>query len=142
MNEEQPDTNETRPAGPPDDDLVHGPESEKAIAPPGQRDPNAEGMPQFVTVLTPMEQQVGVHVINALQHPETVAVLTTVAVGQDGLQRIVSVGLDPAMMEQVQQIVVQAREERTKRVPCVGFHCVLEDRQRDEEQQQKGGDES
>jgi hypothetical protein len=141
MTEEQSNTDETRPVGAPDDEFVYGPESDKAIAPPGQRDPNAEGMPQFVTVLTPMEQQVGVHVINALQHPETVAVLTTVAVGQDGLQRIVSVGLDPAMMEQVQQLVVQAREERTKRVPCVGFHCVLEDRQREEEQQ-KGGDES
>ena len=142
MSEERPDMDESQSPGEAEAEPVHGPESDKAIAPPEQRDPNDSGLPQFVTVLTPMEQQVGVHVINALQHPETVAVLTTVAVGQDGMQRIVSVGLDPEMMAQVQALVVNSREERTTRVPCVGFHCVLEDRQRKEGQEQKGGDES
>jgi hypothetical protein len=146
MSDEKPDFQENPPEeAPPDesshDDFVYGPGSDKAIAPPEQRDPTDAGLPQFVTVLTPMEQQVGMHVINALQHPETVAVITTVAMGKDGMQRIVSVGLDPETLQQIEELVVNAREERTKRVPCIGFQCVLEDREREEEQK-KGGDES
>ena len=147
MSEEKPDSDQTPPDQTPADespgeDFVYGPASDKAIVPPAQRDLNDAGLPQFVTVLTPMEQQVGIHVINALQHPETVAVLTTVAMGRDGMQRIVSVGLDPEMLHQIEQLVVGAREERTERVPCIGFQCVLEDRKRaEEEQQQEESDE-
>ena len=91
-----------------------------------QEDP---GPPQFVTTLSPIEQQVGVHVIAALQHEDTVAVITTVAMGRDGQQRIISVGLDPELLEQVQELIMQAQAEKTQRVPCVGFHCRLEDRE-------------
>jgi len=97
-------------------------------APPGNDDEEGGGPPRFVTSLAPIEQQVGVHVIRALQGPETVAVLTTVTVGRDGHQRIISVGLDDTLLEQVRVLVADASEERTERVPCVGFHCRLQDR--------------
>ena len=97
-------------------------------APPGKDDEEGGGPPRFVTSLAPVEQQVGVHVIRALQGPETVAVLTTVTMGRDGHQRIISVGLDGALLEQVRVLFDEASEERTERVPCVGFHCRLQDR--------------
>jgi hypothetical protein len=129
------------PGEPPidDDGLVHGPESDSAIVPASQRELAEGQLPQFVSILTPMEQQVGLHVISALQHPETVAVLTTVAMGQDGRQRIVSVGLDPELLEHVQQLLVSAREETTQRVPCVGFQCVVRDREERKEKEDDDG---
>ncbi len=100
----------------------------EAPAPYGKDDEEGAGHPRFVTSLAPVEQQVGVHVIRALQAPETVAVLSTVTMGPDGHQRIISVGLDDALLEQVRGLLAEASEERTERVPCVGFHCRLEDR--------------
>ncbi len=96
--------------------------------PTGKDDEDGGGPPRFVTSLAPVEQQVGVHVIRALQGPETVAVLSTVTMGRDGHQRIISVGLDDALLEQVRVLFAEASEERTERVPCVGFHCRLQDR--------------
>jgi hypothetical protein len=87
----------------------------------------SEGLPQYVTPLLPMEMQVGQHIIKALQHPKTVAVLTTVALGADGQQRIISVGLDQDALEHVQSMVQDAESHRTERVPCVGFHCYVKD---------------
>ena len=103
--------------------------------------PDDTGMPQFVSVLASMEQQVGSHVIAALQHPETVAVLTTVAMGQDGHQRMVSVGLDPEMVEQVRDLVAEAAQAKTNDVPCVGFHCrINEDDVARKEKERTGGE--
>ena len=94
-----------------------------------------EGVLEFVTPLVPMEQQVGSHVIAALQHPETVAVVSTVAARQDGTQCIVSVGLDPEMLEQVQQLIIQARQKK-QRTPCIGFHCFVDDPDDEKEEQE------
>jgi hypothetical protein len=111
--------------GPSEEDMIHQlvprriPEPEEA-----ERD---SSLPQFVTTLTPVEQQVGMHVITALQHEETVAVLTTVAVGRDGAQRVISVGLDPERLAEVQEILLESQNRPKKRVPCIGFHCRLED---------------
>lgn len=80
---------------------------------------------QFVTTIRNAEEQVGQHIIAALQHEETVAVLTTVAVGPDGQQRVISAALDPDRMKQVQEILTQAEEEREDEEPCVGFHCLV-----------------
>lgn len=81
---------------------------------------------QFVTPLISLEQQVGGHVIHALQQPETVAVLTTVVPGPNGSQCIVSVGLNADHMEDVQQILAESRLPENERVPCVGFHCFTQ----------------
>ncbi|MEM7230240.1 MAG: hypothetical protein AAF432_15645, partial [Planctomycetota bacterium] len=57
----------------------------------------------FVTTIKSAEAQVGDHIIQALRADDCVAVLTTVVVGQDGQQRIVSAALDPERMLMVQQ---------------------------------------
>ncbi len=92
-----------------------------------------EGVLEFVTPLVSIEKQVGTHVIAALQHPETVAVVSTVAARQDGTQCIVSVGLDPEMLDQVQQLLMQAKQEKKQRTPCIGFHCFIDDPEEDDE---------
>lgn len=79
----------------------------------------------FVTTIKTAEQQVGENIISALKHDGTVAVLTTVVVGPDGQQRIVSAALDPKMMSQVQALLMKAQDEREEEEPCVGFHCLI-----------------
>lgn len=92
-----------------------------------QRSSDAEqpGVKHFVTPLMPIEQQVGLHVINALQQPDTVAVLTTVMSGAGGQQHIVSIGLDQESLDQVQALQAEHQEAESSRVPCIGFHCFL-----------------
>ncbi|MGB7345041.1 MAG: hypothetical protein WBD20_12575 [Pirellulaceae bacterium] len=80
---------------------------------------------QFVTTIKNAEQQVGEHIISALQHEDTVAVITTVMMGPDGEQRIVSAALNPLRMQQVQEILQAATVEREDEEPCVGFHCLV-----------------
>ena len=83
---------------------------------------------QFVTTIRNAEQQVGAHIIQALQHDDTVAVITTVAMGADGQQRVISAALNPDRMQQVQEILQAAEEEREEEEPCVGFHCLVKPR--------------
>ncbi len=82
-------------------------------------------MAQFVTTIKNAEQQVGEHIIGALQHPDTVAVITTVMLGPDGQQRVISAALNPQRMKQVQEILHAAENEREQEEPCVGFHCLV-----------------
>jgi hypothetical protein len=90
-------------------------------------DPSGQTPAPFVTSLAPVEAQVGVNVIRALQQPNTVAVVSTVAMGPDGHQRIVSVGLDAERLEQVQTLLREGNAEEDRDVPCVGFHCYIDD---------------
>jgi len=78
---------------------------------------------QFITPLKSFEQQVGEHVMRALQSEDTVAVITAVVTGSDGQQRVVSAALDPNLMTQVQQLLGDAAQQREEEVPCLGFHC-------------------
>lgn len=80
---------------------------------------------QFVTTIKNAEEQVGEHIIRALQHEDTVAVITTVAMGADGQQRVISAALNPDRMQQVQEILQAAEDEREEEEPCVGFHCLV-----------------
>ena len=79
----------------------------------------------FVTEIKSAEQQVGENIIQALQHDDTVAVLTTVVMTPDGRQQVVSAALDPRLMTQVQQVLHEAQREREMEAPCVGFHCLV-----------------
>lgn len=79
----------------------------------------------FVSTIKTAEQQVGENIIRALQHEGTVAVLTTVVIGPDGQQQIVSAALKPEMMQQVQRLLTMAQQEREDEETCVGFHCLL-----------------
>jgi hypothetical protein len=85
-------------------------------------------LPHFVSPLRSIEQQVGENIMQALHHDDTVAVLTTVVMGGDGVQRIVSAALDPHLMSEVQAILASAQAERQEEVPCIGFHCLLKKR--------------
>ena len=84
-----------------------------------------EQLKHFVTMIKSAEQQVGEHIIAALRDDENVAVLTTVVVGTDGGQRIVSLGIDPQMLGEVQRLLVEAGDTRQEEIPCLGFHCFL-----------------
>lgn len=81
---------------------------------------------QFITTIRNAEEQVGEHIIRALQHSDTVAVITTLAMGPDGKQRVISAALNAQRMQQVQEILNSAQQERVEEEPCVGFHCLVE----------------
>lgn len=99
-------------------------------------------LPRFATTLAPLEHQVGTHVIEALQHPQTVAVLTTVARGSDGHQQVISIGLDEQRLRQVEQILQEADEQQKRRIPCIGFHCYLEERDAEQQESEQTGGEA
>ena len=86
---------------------------------------------QFVTTLKNAEQQIGEHIIQALQHADTVAVLTTVVIGPDGQQRIISAALNPNRLQQVQEILTAAESERIEEETCLGFHCLVKPKSTD-----------
>ncbi|MEZ6118464.1 MAG: hypothetical protein R3C28_18115 [Pirellulaceae bacterium] len=86
---------------------------------------DTQQLQHFVSEITSAEQQVGEHIIRALRHDETVAVLTTVVVAPNGSQQLVSAALDPRLMQEVQQLIMEAAEEREDEEPCMGFHCLV-----------------
>lgn len=86
---------------------------------------NPEQVARFVTSIKNPVQQMGEHVLGALQHPNTMAVLTTIVVGPDGQQHIVSAALDPQKTAQVNMLLQGAVEEREEEEICVGFHCLV-----------------
>ena len=86
---------------------------------------DSQQLQHFVTTIKTAEAQVGENILSALRHDGTVAVLTTVVMGQDGQQRVVSAALNPQMMTQVQKILMEAQQEREEEEPCVGFHCLV-----------------
>ncbi len=89
------------------------------------QDVDTNQIKQFITQIRSAEHQVGEHIIAALQDRDTVAVLTTVVIGPEGGQHIVSAGLDPETLEDVQNMLLKAQQERREETPCVGFHCFV-----------------
>ncbi len=81
---------------------------------------------RFVSRIKNLEHQVGEHVVQALQQPDTVAVLTTIVVGPSGDQHIVSAALNPTKMAQINALLQDAVEERVDDEICLGFHCLLQ----------------
>ena len=96
------------------------------------QDVDTNQIKQFITQIRSAEHQVGEHIINALEDPDTVAVLTTVVVGPEGGQHIVSAALDPETLEEVQKMLLKAEEERHEETPCVGFHCFIKRKTKEE----------
>jgi hypothetical protein len=80
---------------------------------------------RFVSKIKNLEQQIGEHVVQALQYPDTVAVLTTVVIGPSGDQHIVSASLNPSKMAQINALLQEASEQRVEDEICLGFHCLL-----------------
>jgi len=92
--------------------------------------PNPKSLSQkqvarFVSKVKNLDQQIGEHVLAALQHSDTVAVLTTVVIGPSGEQHIVSASLSPEKMSQVNQLLEEARDQREEDEVCYGFHCLI-----------------
>ena len=52
--------------------------------------------------------------------------ITTLAIGPDGKQRVISAALNAQRMQQVQEILNSAQKERVEEEPCVGFHGLVE----------------
>lgn len=110
----------------------------RANQPPDDEKQPQPGMArQFVTPIKSIEQQVGEHVIGALQQEQTVGVLTTVVIAADGGQRIISVGLDTNQLERVNELLCEAPEPESNQVPCVGFHCFIKRPPTSEEKDKK-----
>jgi len=85
-----------------------------------------EGVPHFITPLHSISNQVGEHVLTSLSHEETVAVLTTVTASTHG-QQVISVPLTAEHVQQVHTLIEEIHaSDEPQRVPCVGFHCLLD----------------
>lgn len=80
---------------------------------------------RFVSTVKDMQTQIGEHVLAALQHEGTVAVVTSVVVGPGGKQHIVSAALDPQQAAVVNGLLAGARQQRVEEEQCVGFHCLV-----------------
>ncbi len=92
-----------------------------------------EGVPHLVTPLLPMARQVGEHVMSALEHEETVAVLTTITGSNHG-QQIVSIPLTAEHVQRVHGFIEEIHEsDEPQDIPCVGFHCFLEQEETEED---------
>jgi hypothetical protein len=91
-----------------------------------------EGIPTFVTPLRPIARQVGEHVLAALEESETVAVLTTIT-GSSAGQQVISIPLNSEHLQQVHGIIEEIHtSDEPERIPCVGFHCFVENEKNEE----------
>lgn len=96
------------------------------------------GIPTFVSEIRSVPQQVGENVVNALQHDQSVGVLSFVQPGPGGTQRIVSVPLDQSAMSEIYRMLDEhAHEEEAEEVPCIGFQCLLQERRKREAEERK-----
>ena len=85
-----------------------------------------EGIPTYVTPLQPIVKQVGEHVMAALEDKKTVAVLTTIT-GSSAGQQVISIPLTSEHLQQVHGLIEEIHiSDEPARVPCVGFHCFLD----------------
>jgi hypothetical protein len=97
-------------------------------SPTGQRvsqNMTEQQVARFVSKIKNLEQQVGEHVVAALQHPDTVAVITTIVASPSGEQHIVSAAIDPHRMALINELLSAAEQEREDDEICLGFHCLL-----------------
>ena len=93
---------------------------------------NEGSIPTLVTPIKSLAGQVGAHVMAALEHGDTVAVLTTITGSRTG-QQVVSIPLTAEHVQQVHGLIEEIHEsDEPERVPCVGFHCHIN---KDEESQ-------
>ncbi len=93
----------------------------------GEDSGSPEGsIPTLVTPIQTLARQVGSHVMAALDHGDTVAVLTTITGSRSG-QQVVSIPLTAEHVQQVHGLIEEIHEsDEPERVPCVGFHCLIE----------------
>jgi hypothetical protein len=107
-----------------DEDEGAAPESPIGDMPVLAPQTDVQQIRHLVTPLRTLEQQVGAHVVAALQTQDTVAVVTAVVNTPEG-QRIISAALNPDQMARVQEMLGEAAQQRAEEIPCVGFHCYI-----------------
>lgn len=84
------------------------------------------GVRTRVAELTPISTQLGSHLLNALQEPGCVAVISTIVPGFP-TDSVVSVPLTAGQMSSVGAILneVQQAPASSEQEVCIGFHCAL-----------------
>lgn len=106
------------------------------------KEPNRSQLRQMIAPIKSPALQIGETIIHALQQDNTVAVITTVVVGPDGRQSVVTAALDPRMMSSVQQLLAQAEQEREDEEPCMGFHCLVKPKNSEDDDGDDGKDDN
>jgi hypothetical protein len=93
-----------------------------------------KGPPTLVTDLSPITEQVGTHVLNALQEDECVAVISTIVPGFP-TDRVVSVPLNSNQMANIGAILNEVVDEPDgpEDRPCIGFQCRLPEPRKEED---------
>lgn len=92
-----------------------------------------EGVPHLVSPIYTITNQVGEHVLSAMKHEETVAVLTTITGSTHG-QQVISIPLTAEHVQRVHGLIEEIHQsDEPERVPCVGFHCFLDEKESEEE---------
>ena len=93
-----------------------------------------KGIKTFVSDLEPISQQVGKHIITALQQPNTAAVLTSIVPGFP-TDRIASIPISKEQMIQIrmllqqEQLAAMAPESAPEEDRSIGFRVDSEDEQ-------------
>ena len=71
--------------------------------------------------------------LSAMEHEETVAVLTTITGSNQG-QQVISVPLTAEHMQQVHSLISEIHtSDEPESVACVGFHCLLDQEETEED---------
>jgi hypothetical protein len=120
-----PDAPPSSPQPPPDSERERATDSAATHSGPVVSNATESEVTRFVSTIKNVEQQVGENVIQALQHAETVAVLTSVVAGPGGQQYIVSAALNQSLAAQVNALLQNASDEFVDEEMCVGFHCLV-----------------
>jgi hypothetical protein len=93
-----------------------------------QDEPDGKCEP-IASQLLPLSEQVGRNVLEALRDPDAVAVITTMIPGITA-DRVVSLGLTPDQMAEVQELLERISEEDEETASdeqrCIGFQCRVE----------------
>ena len=98
-----------------------------------QEEPQVEGVPHFVSPILTIANQVGEHVLSAMEQEETVAVLTTITGSAHG-QQVISIPLTSQHIEKVHGLIEEIHaSDEPQHVPCVGFHCLLDQEESEED---------
>lgn len=98
-----------------------------------REEPQVEGVPHFVSPIHTIANQVGEHVLLAMEHEETVAVLTTITGSSHG-QQVISIPLSAEHVQQVHGFIEDIHSSNEPQdIPCVGFHCFLDQEESEED---------
>ena len=88
----------------------------------------------IVHSISPITEQVGEHVLQALRNEQVVAVISTIVPGVGpGADRIVSMPLNAQMMAGIDQLLngVKVIPEEEFEARCIGFQCQIPEEKKD-----------